>query len=212
MHRDASGVDGPPPCLWCRQRLLSGSRRYVVLQIRAEVAGGSHSIGNKRSQTHKTRRDLEAELGAVQPVAARNKCAHAVAAMPYAVSVRDRCMYSHSLKFGDAPSFRTGCTAVVDANLQGPSLTSDGVLCDILAAQKALKNVLEVLDHADLDTLPGLEGTNTTVEVVAKFIFDAFVGELKGSGAAKITRVEIRVAESDVATASYFEEDASGVL
>ena len=132
--------------------------------------------------------------------------------MPYAVSVRDRCMYSHSLKFGDAPPFRTGCTAVVDAKLQGPSLTSDGVLCDILAAQKALKNVLEVLDHADLDTLPGLEGTNTTVEVVAKFIFDAFVGELKGSGAAKVTRVEIRVAESDVATASYYEEDASGVL
>ena len=54
--------------------------------------------------------------------------------MPYAVSVRDRCMYSHSLKFGDAPPFRTGCTAVVDAKLQGPSLTSDGVLCDILAA------------------------------------------------------------------------------
>ena len=109
-------------------------------------------------------------------------------------------MYSHSLKFGDAPAFRTDCTAVVDAMLQGPALTGDGVLCDILAAQKALKNVLDVLDHADLDTLPGLEGTNTTVEVVAKFIFDAFVGELKGSGAAKITRVEIRVAESDVAT------------
>ena len=132
--------------------------------------------------------------------------------MHYAVSVRDRCMYSHSLKFGDAPAFRTGCTAVVDAKLQGPALTGDGVLCDILAAQKALKNVLDVLDHADLDTLPGLEGTNTTVEVVAKFIFDAFVGEMKGSGAAKVTRVEIRVAESDVATASYFEEDASGVL
>ena len=88
--------------------------------------------------------------------------------MPYAVSVRDRCMYSHSLKFGDAPPFRTGCTAVVDAKLQGPALTSDGVLCDILAAQKALKNVLDVLDHADLDTLPGLSGVNTTVEVVAK--------------------------------------------
>ena len=132
--------------------------------------------------------------------------------MPYAVSVRDRCMYSHSLKFGDAPSFRTGCTAVVDAKLQGPALTGDGVLCDILAAQKALKNVLDVLDHADLDTLPGLEGTNTTVEVVAKFIFDAFVGEMNGAGAAKVTRVEIRVAESDVATASYYEENESGVL
>ena len=188
------------------------NRSAWVVQIRARVAGGSPRIGYKRSQKYKTRRGLEAELGAVQPVAARNKCAHAVAAMPYAVSVRDRCMYSHSLKFGDAPAFRTGCTAVVDAKLQGPSLTGDGVLCDILAAQKALKNVLDVLDHADLDTLPGLEGANTTVEVVAKFIFDAFVGEMNGSGAAKITRVEIRVAESDVATASYYEESADGVL
>ena len=63
------------------------------------------------------------------------------------------------------------------------------------------------MDHADLDTLPGLEGANTTVEVVAKFIFDAFVGELKGSGAAKVTRIKLAGAESDVATASYFEED-----
>ena len=51
-----------------------------------------------------------------------------------------------------------------------------------------------------------------TVEVVAKFIFDAFLGEMNGAGAAKVTRVEIRVAESDVATASYFEESADGVL
>ena len=188
------------------------NRSAWVVQIRARVAGGSPRIGYKRSQKYKTRRGLEAELGAVQPVAAHKTSAHSGASMPYAVSVRDRCMYSHSLKFGDAPAFRTGCTAVVDAKLQGPALTGDGVLCDILAAQKALKNVLDVLDHADLDTLPGLEGTNTTVEVVAKFIFDAFVGEMNGAGAAKVTRVEIRVAESDVATASYYEENESGVL
>ena len=86
---------------------------------------------------------------------------------------RTRPTNSSSQTASDAPpgatAFRTGCTAVVDAKLQGPALTGDGVLCDILAAQKALKNVLDVLDHADLDTLPGLEGANTTVEVVAKF-------------------------------------------
>ena len=46
------------------------NRSAWVVQIRARVAGGSPRIGYKRSQTHKTRRDLEAELGAVQPVAA----------------------------------------------------------------------------------------------------------------------------------------------
>ena len=55
--------------------------------------------------------------------------------MPYTVTVRDRCMYSHTLKFGDGDGFRTGCTAVVDAVFTGGALTDDGVLIDITVAQ-----------------------------------------------------------------------------
>jgi hypothetical protein len=64
-------------------------------------------------------------------------------AMPFSVSVRERCMYSHSLRFGDGEAFRTGCTAVVDATFGGDSLsTPDGVLIDITVAQAALRQVL----------------------------------------------------------------------
>jgi len=69
--------------------------------------------------------------------------------MPFTVGVRDRCMYSHSLRFGNEEPFRTGCTAVVDVKLTGPELNSDGVLCDILAAQRALRSVLEGFEHVD---------------------------------------------------------------
>lgn len=152
--------------------------------------------------------------------------------MPYTVTVRDRCMYSHTLKFGDGDGFRTGCTAVVDAVFTGGALTDDGVLIDITVAQcvpraaprardlalrrrRALKDVLEAYDHRDLDAVDDFRGKNTTVEVVARGIFDRYVAAIKamGSGAcAPVSRLEITVKESDVASASYFEEDPAGLL
>lgn len=65
--------------------------------------------------------------------------------MPYTVSVRDRCMYSHTLRFGSAAPFRTGCTAVVDATFEGTSLGADDVLIDITLAQCVLAFSYELL-------------------------------------------------------------------
>jgi 6-pyruvoyl-tetrahydropterin synthase len=128
--------------------------------------------------------------------------------MPYTVRVRDRCMYSHSLKFGDDAPFRTGCTAVVDATFTGPTLTADGVLVDITVAQAVLREVLAKYDHADLDNEPDFAGKNTTVEVVAAVVHAHFVASIKHRGwtGAPVTRFEIEVKESDVAAASYFTE------
>ena len=81
--------------------------------------------------------------------------------------------------------------------------------------RRALKDVLEAYDHRDLDAVDDFRGKNTTVEVVARGIFDRYVAAIKamGSGAcAPVSRLEITVKESDVASASYFEEDPAGLL
>ena len=56
----------------------------------------------------------------------------------YSITVRDRCAYALSLKLGNAPLFRTGVTALVDAKLSGPELGPDGLLIDFVAVQLAL--------------------------------------------------------------------------
>ncbi|KAJ8612551.1 hypothetical protein CTAYLR_003728 [Chrysophaeum taylorii] len=126
--------------------------------------------------------------------------------MPWTVGVRERCMYSHSLRFGSDPPFRTGCTAVVDALFEGESLTDDGVLIDIILAQHVstkLRQVLDTYDHKDLDELEEFKDKNTTVEVVARAIFDKY---------RVVTRLEITVRESDVARASYYQQVKTGLF
>ncbi|KAJ1451037.1 hypothetical protein M885DRAFT_621132 [Pelagophyceae sp. CCMP2097] len=145
--------------------------------------------------------------------------------MPFSVSVRERCMYSHTLRFGSGAPFRTGCTAVVDAIFTGDALGADGILIDITAAQRVpvivLKRVLERYDHQDLDALTEFARVNTTVEQVAFSVFEQMVAsflEREVASAADagigghITKLEIKVAESDVASASYYESDDRGIL
>ena len=92
----------------------------------------------------------------------------------------------------------------------GDSLTRDGVLVDITVAQSVLREVLAKLDHADLDRLDAFAGRNSTVEVVAQAVFADYVETFRARGAsgAPVSRLEVSVRESDVAAASYYEEDA----
>lgn len=55
---------------------------------------------------------------------------------------------------------------------------------------------------------------NTTVEVVARHIFVKYVALLSKHAATlrTVTRLEIKVNESDVAAASYYEHNADGLF
>jgi len=84
-----------------------------------------------------------------------------------------------------------------------------------------LKRVLERYDHQDLDALTEFARVNTTVEQVAFSVFEQMVAsflEREVASAADagigghITKLEIKVAESDVASASYYESDDRGIL
>ena len=148
--------------------------------------------------------------------------------MPYSVAVKDRMMYSHTFVFGDGVPFTTGCTSVVTATFEGATLGQFEVLIDILVAQKLLREVMELYDHKNLDRLPEFarpDGSrcNTTVEVMARAVHGQLHTRLRefhaqsvadgdGKGMGGITGMHIKLEESDVASASYWETDATGLF
>ena len=147
--------------------------------------------------------------------------------MPFAVSVKDRMMYSHTFVFEDGQPFTTGCTSVATVTIEGSTLGPYDILIDICLAQQLLKDAVAAYDHKNLDTLPEFardDGTrmNTTVEIMARAIFRRMFqslsthhkehSEREGKGLGAITALRVMLEESDVASASYWESKAEGLF
>ena len=127
----------------------------------------------------------------------------------YKVAVRDHFMIAHSFRgalFGPAQALH-GATYVVDVEFRRPELDADGVVVDIGRATEALKAVCGDLNYRNLDDEPRFAGRNTTTEVLARHVFDCMAERIRsgslGSGAAGIVSLEVRLAESHVAWASF---------
>jgi 6-pyruvoyl-tetrahydropterin synthase len=127
----------------------------------------------------------------------------------YSVTVRDHMMIAHSLRgevFGPAQRLH-GATYVVDATFRRASLDADGIVVDIGRAAEALRAVVGGLGYRNLDEEAVFTGTNTTTEMLAKFVADrlaerARTGDL-GEGARALDSLVVTLRESPVAWASY---------
>jgi len=127
----------------------------------------------------------------------------------FSVTVRDHMMVAHSLRgevFGPAQRLH-GATFVVDATFRREALDDDGVVVDIGRATAELRAVLADLGYRNLDDVPELAGTNTTTEVLARFVADRLVERLNagalGANAGDVSAVAVTLHESHVAWASY---------
>jgi 6-pyruvoyl-tetrahydropterin synthase len=127
----------------------------------------------------------------------------------FSVTVRDHMMVAHSLRgevFGPAQRLH-GATFVVDATFRREALDDDGVVVDIGRATAELRAVLADLGYRNLDDVPELAGTNTTTEVLARFVADRLVERLRagalGANAGDVSAVAVTLHESHVAWASY---------
>jgi len=127
----------------------------------------------------------------------------------FSVTVRDHMMIAHSLRgevFGPAQRLH-GATFVVDATFRRASLDEDGIVVDIGRATEELHAVVGELGYRNLDDVEAFAGTNTTTEVLARFIADrladrARAGDL-GPGAQELDGIVVTLRESHVAWASY---------
>ena len=127
----------------------------------------------------------------------------------FSVTVRDHMMIAHSFDgevFGPAQALH-GATFVVDATFRRAALDENGIVLDIGLATEALHDVLAGLNYRNLDDEARFTGTNTTTEVLAKFVADrlaerASAGDL-GDGARALDGLVVTLHESHVAWASY---------
>jgi 6-pyruvoyl-tetrahydropterin synthase len=127
----------------------------------------------------------------------------------FSVTVRDHMMIAHSFRgevFGPAQRLH-GATYVVDATFRRADLDADGIVVDIGRAAEALREVVGALGYRNLDDEPDFAGTNTTTEVLARFVADrlaerALAGDL-GDGARELDGLVVTLHESHVAWASY---------
>lgn len=126
----------------------------------------------------------------------------------FSVTVRDHMMVAHSLTgevFGPAQQLH-GATFEVEATFRGEVLTEDGILVDIGRASEELRGVLAALNYRNLDDEPALAGTNTTTEVLARYVADRLVECLHSDAlgaAGNVTGIAVTLHESHVARASY---------
>ena len=127
----------------------------------------------------------------------------------YAVEVRDHIMIAHSLPgevFGPAQRLH-GATFVVDVAFMRERLGADNIVVDIGRASQALRETLQPLNYVNLDDHPSFVGEKTTVEFMARHIFERMAEAIQagrlGPEAAGIKRVRVTLKESHVARAWY---------
>ncbi len=127
----------------------------------------------------------------------------------YHVTVRDHMMIAHSFAgevFGPAQKLH-GATYVVDVTFYRPQLDTDDLVVDIGAAAEALSETLREFNFSNLDEHESLAGRNTTTELMAGVIHERMeqaigAGRL-GPSAKGITRMAVRLSESNVAWAGF---------
>jgi 6-pyruvoyl-tetrahydropterin synthase len=127
----------------------------------------------------------------------------------FSVTVRDHMMIAHSLRgevFGPAQRLH-GATYVVDATFRRAALDADGIVVDIGRATEELHAVVAELGYRNLDDEPAFAGTNTTTEMLARYIADQLADRARagalGDGARELDGLVVTLRESHVAWASY---------
>ncbi|MEW5801819.1 MAG: 6-carboxytetrahydropterin synthase QueD [bacterium] len=85
-------------------------------------------------------------------------------------------------------------------------LNEIGLALDFKDIKKCLHNVLQTLDHTNLNTLPPFQDRNPSSENIARYLFEQVSGELaQGEVEGSSMQVaSVRVWESDNAYAEYY--------
>ena len=90
----------------------------------------------------------------------------------------------------------------VTAHLRSAELNPLGMAMDFREVKGHLGEVLDALDHSDLNQLADLAATNPTSEVIARYVYRELTARL-GDGDVRVLRVD--VSETPNTIASYFE-------
>lgn len=87
----------------------------------------------------------------------------------------------------------------VEVYVEGETLDKSNILIDFKVLKKKVNEVIDVLDHTDINQLEQFKGVSPSSEIISKYIFDELKKEIPN-----ITKV--CVWETDRARACYFEK------
>lgn len=126
----------------------------------------------------------------------------------YELTIRTHFDAAHSLRDYPGECARLhGHTFNVDVTVQGESLNKIGVVFDFKDLKRAVRDILDNLDHRHLNEVPPFDKLTPTAENLANHIFHELPRRLAGaSGVAPVNVTRVDVWESPTARISYFEE------
>lgn len=105
----------------------------------------------------------------------------------------------HLLNYDGECEHQHGHNWKVEVFAQGENLDKSGILIDFKILKKEVSEVLDLLDHKDLNELEYFTGVSPSSEMIARFIYK----ELKKKF---YTITKVSVWETDRACATYFED------
>lgn len=112
----------------------------------------------------------------------------------YEIGITAQFEAAHRLVGDFGPATRMhGHTYRMDVVVRGERLNGDNVLVDIGQLRPRIDALAASLNYQNLDEVPGLAGTNTTAEAVARFCWDSLAEGLRGQG---LTALLVRIWES----------------
>jgi len=91
----------------------------------------------------------------------------------------------------------------VTAELEGPTLDADGLLCDFHTVESTLRDLIEPFRNADLNAIPPFDTVNPSAERVAEYIASELRARLDGALAPHARVSAVRVTEAPGCAATY---------
>ena len=160
---------------------VNTSLPWVVQSFQSRRGRVLLTPGADAEQTRRWRGEREAEMYKIKVV-------KAFAAAHHLRGYKGRCENPHGHNYR------------VEVELEAEMLGPDGLAVDFGEVKARLDEVLERLDHTDLNVLPEFSDKNPSAENIARLIFEKLEGAFDG-GRARISSV--MVWESDTSCATY---------
>ena len=122
----------------------------------------------------------------------------------FEVYVKTQFSAAHSLKGYPGDCARVhGHNWIIEVFVKCKELDEIGIGIDFRDIKQSVKDVLQGLDHFNLNDLPAFKDVNPTSENIAKFLYKE-VGKKLNSDVVKVSKV--KVSETPGAGAVYWEE------
>ena len=110
----------------------------------------------------------------------------------------------HLLNYDGVCENQHGHNWKVEVYVKGETLDKSNILVDFKVLKKELDEVLNYLDHKDINTLPEFENQSPSSEFMAKFIYKKMCEKLNLLNGAKVSKVAVW--ETPTSRAIYYED------